>query len=717
MEERFPVERLNPVAMAEGNAKKPVYQMHKWWARRLGSVFRTITLAALCDDAISAEDIWRRFREGADLGGKVVLDPFMGGGTPVVEALRLGCRVIGLDISPVAWFVTKKEVELVDLAVLDEAFRRLGDTVGRRIRSYYGTTCPRGHRAEAMYYFWVKVSECGNCGARVRLFPNYVVSRRERLHVSVCPECLQMISTPRHSPETRCGDCGRVFDPGSGVSARGAFRCHACGHEERVLDAVARRGSALELELHGLEGYCVGCGRFFKRVDEEDLALLERARREFARRREALLIPRQAIPTHGRSDPRPVNHGYTHFWQLFNERQLVCLSALLEGILAVRDRDVRELLLLAFSDCLDTNNMFCKYEADWHKVSVFFGLHAYHPIERPTENNVWGTEYGRGSFVKCFQKVRRGKEYCRRPYERLSAPGGRRVSRFTGGEQIAGRPVGRYASLRKHDRAVLLKCKTSERLEFVPDRSVDAVITDPPYLDNVQYSELADFFYVWLRLGLKDQYRCFAPELSSRSREIVKNEKLGKTTASYGRGMLRVFKECSRVLKEDGSLVFTFHHARPWAWELLVKVLLGSGFWVESSPVVRSEGKSGFHSSEGNIRYDCVLMCRKGRRRRKARWITLRERALGDAARAVERIARSGLRISEADLLSIVMGKVAEHYTKAGGNVVHQGAPYQLSEALAEIEGRATTISAELRNLRPRKDRETPAEQLALSID
>ncbi|NIN11995.1 MAG: hypothetical protein GTN78_17745, partial [Gemmatimonadales bacterium] len=101
----------------------------------------------------------------------------------------------------------------------------------------------------------------------------------------------------------------------------------------------------------------------------------------------------------------------------------------------------------------------------------------------------------------------------------------------------------------------------------------------------MQYSELADFFYVWLRLGLKDQYRCFAPELSSRSREIVKNEKLGKTTASYGRGMLRVFKECSRVLKEDGSLVFTFHHARPWAWELLVKVLLGSGFWVESSPV------------------------------------------------------------------------------------------------------------------------------------
>ncbi len=159
-----------------------------------------------------------------------------------------------------------------------------------------------------------------------------------------------------------------------------------------------RAGRALHAELHALEGYCRTCGRFFKRVDEEDLRLWEQARSEFERRREELLFPRQAIPTEGRSDPRPVNHGYTHFWHMFNERQLLCLSILLEAILGIPDRNVRELMLLAFSGALDANNMFCKYETAWHKVSVFFGLHAYHPIERPTENNVWGTEFGRSTL-------------------------------------------------------------------------------------------------------------------------------------------------------------------------------------------------------------------------------------------------------------------------------------------------------------------------------
>jgi len=78
---------------------------------------------------------------------------------------------------------------------------------------------------------------------------------------------------------------------------------------------------------------------------------------------------------------------------------------ILEEILKIPDTNIRELMLIAFSDCLDANSMFCKYEIQWHKISLFFGLHAYHPIERPTENNIWGTEYGRGTFIKCFEKV------------------------------------------------------------------------------------------------------------------------------------------------------------------------------------------------------------------------------------------------------------------------------------------------------------------------
>lgn len=449
IEKNLPIAKLNPLAMSEGNAKKPVYRMHKWWARRLGSVFRMVTLATFSSEEETDASIWHKFCEGADLEGNVVLDPFMGGGTTIVEALRLGCRVVGMDINPVAWFVTKKEIEPVDLDALDEAFRHLERTAGEHIKSYYTTSCPKGHDAEVMYYFWVKVAHCTSCGAQVRLFHNYELSRRPTGNVCFCPGCLQIIKTPGYDLSTTCHECGKVFDPRSGVSARGTFQCPVCGQKQRLLDAVAQKSAALDVELHALEGYCEACGRFFKRVDEGDLVSFERAKAMFERCKKGLLFPRESIPTEGRSDPRPVNHGYSYFWQMFNERQLLCLSILLEQILKTEDQNVRELMLVAFSDCLDSNNMFCKYEIAWHKISLLFGLHAYHPIERPTENNVWGARYGRGTFAKCFAKVRRAKVYCQSPYERLSTATGKRYSKRTGSERIEGHLVDRFDELMK----------------------------------------------------------------------------------------------------------------------------------------------------------------------------------------------------------------------------------------------------------------------------
>ncbi len=574
----------------------------------------------------------------------------------------------------------------------------------------------------------------------MRLFPNYELSRRNHGNVCCCPHCLQIIETVGHDPNTTCPKCGTVFDPRKGVSGRGEFRCPECGERQRLLDAVVRKGAALALELHALEAYCEACGRFFKRVDTGDLERWERAKAEFERCKENLLFPRQAIPIEGRSDPRPVNHGYTHFWQMFNERQLLCLSILLEQILRIPDQNIRELMLIAFSDCLDANNMFCKYEIEWHKISLFFGLHAYHPIERPAENNVWGTVFGRGTFAKCFEKVRRAKVYCQRPYERLLNLRGERYSQYTDGERIEGQLVSSFDELGHIDHGALLRCQSAEDLSFVPDNSVDAIITDPPYFDNVQYSELADFFYVWLRLALKDTYPWFQPELSSRPNEIVKNDRLGKTTDFFNEGLRRVFIACHRVLKDDGLLVFTFHHNQLWAWEGIAELLLDAGFYVSATPVVRSEGKSGFHSSKGNIRYDCILVCRKrpsllaessfqhtvcqpsrlaevvpaqaefrtesgpgpdrpeSNRRSvgeflpngqelgsEPAWPALKRLILEDAVLWTRRTLQSGVPVNEVDVFTIVMGKTVEHYTKALVNGGH-GYEVTLPVALSEME-------------------------------
>jgi adenine-specific DNA methylase len=740
IEKNLPIEKLNPVAMSEGNARKPVYQMHKWWARRLSSVFRMITLSIFSREDESEVSIWRKFCDGADLQGKIVLDPFMGGGTTIVEALRLGCKVIGVDINPVAWFVTKKEVEPVDLDLLDAAFCDLEQTAGKRIKEYYRTSCPNEHMASVMYYFWVKIADCVKCGSKVRLFLNYELSRRDKINICLCPHCLQIIETVGYNHNTMCHECGLLplplgegrgegFDPRKGVSGRGVFHCPECGEEQKLLDAVSRKGTALDMELHALEGYCETCGRFFKRIDDNDLRLWEQARAEFERCKGNLLFPHQAIPTEGRSDPRPVNHGYTHFWQMFNERQLLCLSILLEEILKIPTQNVRELMLTAFSDCLDANNMFCKYETEWHKVSLFFGLHAYHPIERPTENNVWGTTFGRGTFVKCFEKVRRAKAYCQSPYERLLNPRGQRYSKRTGNERIEGRLVSNFDELMRTDHAALLRCQSAENLSFILDKSVDAVITDPPYFDNVQYSELADFFYVWLRLALEDTYPWFKPELSSRPNEIVKNDKLRKTTDFFIEGLRRVFVECHRVLKDDGLLVFTFHHNKTWAWEGIAQLLLDAGFYVSATPIVRSEGKSGFHSSKGNIRYDCVLVCRKmpdspltltlslkgGGIIAECNWSSLKDSILKDAVLWARRTLESGMPINEVDVFTIVMGKTIEHYTKAVANGKHDKEVATLSEALKEMANFVVHVGANARIEFP-KTYATRAEQLTFFL-
>lgn len=711
----LPIEQLNSIALAEGNCKKPVYQMHKWWARRLGSVFRMITLATFTP-ARELETLWQKFCNNTNLQGKIILDPFMGGGTTIVEALRLGCKVIGVDINPVAWFITKKEIEPVDISALESAFRHLEQTVGRFIKRYYRTYCPKGHEAEVMYYFWVKTAECRRCGEKVRLFPNYELSKRNHSYTCVCPNCLQIITVPQYSPSVHCHECGTMFDPQKGTAGRGFFQCPACGERQRILDAVQRKGMRLDVELHGLEGTCSICGRFFKRVDEIDIALWQEAKAEFERRKDSLLFPRQVIPTQGRSDPRPVNHGYTHFWHMFNERQLLCLSMLLEAILKLPDPNIREFMLIVFSDTLDANNMFCKYESEWHKISVFFGLHAYHPIERPTENNVWGTAYGRGTFVKCYEKLLKAKRYCQRPFERLPSFKGRRFKKVYDSEKIEGHLVRSFEELLCVEQAALLRCQSAEDLSFLPDRSVDAVITDPPYFDNLQYSELADFFYVWLRLGLKDNYAWFQPEYSSHQRELVQNEKLGKTVDFFREGIKRVFTECYRVLKEDGLMILTFHHTKTWAWEALANALLQSGFYITKSHIVRSEGKSGFHSSEGNIRYDAVLVCRKQPAPNvRWDWHTLQDIILDETAECLERTIRPGMVVSAIDVFTIIMAKTIEYGTKLAGEIQTNNGQLTLIEILGQMATFVDKVRERVKRLSARKANEQTA-QLKLAL-
>jgi adenine-specific DNA methylase len=273
-----------------------------------------------------------------------------------------------------------------------------------------------------------------------------------------------------------------------------------------------------------------------------------------------------------------------------------------------------------------------------------------------------------------------------------------------------------FADLQNIEKKALLTAGNSENLSFLPSQSVDAVITDPPYFDNVMYSELADFFYVCLRLGLKEQYEYFQPELSCRPEEIVQNEKSGKDVNFFAKGLTNVFKECHRVLKDDGLMLFTFHHNKLWAWENLTNVLLDSDFYVSSAPIVRSEGKSGYHSQIGNVKYDACLVCRKRQStyRKVCHWDMLKNHIRQRTIHWVNRIIETEMDLNEVDILVIVMGKFLESFTYYYPNITDDSKTLDIHPAVHEMPSIINELACEVTNMKNRHQGRRKPVQLTL---
>jgi hypothetical protein len=292
----------------------------------------------------------------------------------------------------------------------------------------------------------------------------------------------------------------------------------------------------------------------------------------------------------------------------------LCLSALAEAISRIKNDNARELLALAFSDSLAANNMFCYYAFDYGKLTPLFGLHAYAKVSRPVENNVWGTEMGRGSFSKCYYKMLEGKRYAASPYEYIYDENGQ-TDRVVTGESISCTVYRRALPITPTQTSdALILNRSSEDLRPIAANTVDLILSDPPYYDNLAYSELSDFFHVWLKLLKLKAYPGNEQKRTPLKEALYVSNGRAETNgdhAIFSKGLASAFNECFRVLKNDGMLIFTFHHNDPRAWAALAEAVLGAGFQVTNTFPVRSEGQSQFHSDEGNLKWDEVLVCRK----------------------------------------------------------------------------------------------------------
>ena len=136
IEETFPIREISELAIPERSSYKPIYQISKWFARRASSTFRAILLGSILP---SSADLMKNFYNEHNFSDFTVIDPFMGGGTTIIEGLRLGLNCIGVDINPVAWFITKTEAELVDLGELEKWIMDCEDKIKAQIKKWYLT--------------------------------------------------------------------------------------------------------------------------------------------------------------------------------------------------------------------------------------------------------------------------------------------------------------------------------------------------------------------------------------------------------------------------------------------------------------------------------------------------------------------------------------------------------------------------------------------------
>jgi putative DNA methylase len=504
--------------------------------------------------------------------------------------------------------------------------------------------------------------------------------------------------------EVTCPETGVSFktgNEGGTVPGRSRFACGACGAGADIRAAIAETGKNGPVAMYAIQGYCPEChkegqaynGRFFSPV--KDAQLCNAATQEWENRKNADLAgrwPTSEVPfgfmtAMANGDIRKA-HGFTHWWKMFNPRQLLVHTTLLKTISAAYNQDAAEFVLGAFQQYLRNQCMFTIWNATADKMEPMFSNNNYHPKSTMVENCVFA-DLGRGNWASQYGNMRSALDWRDSPSEVVHNE--RLIEGFP---SLSGVVSGKSEKVFCGDAVtsdVTLSCGSSTELTSLADGSYDMVITDPPFGGLLHYSELADFFYVWLRLALKDKYpEYFTAEYTPKTLEAVANKaRQDDPDAFYQRLLTECWREAYRILKPGGLLAFTFHHSEDAPWVAVLESLFEAGFYLQATYPIRSDetkGEGQFGSKQ--IEYDIIHVCRKrSGEPQPISWARLRRQILSDVRdlqKLLEHHSREGL--PEADLQVIRRGKALEYFSRHYGQVFKEfGSPMQVIEALVGV--------------------------------
>ncbi len=653
IEVNFPLREVSEQSVREKNIRHGhISTMHIWWARRPLAASRATALAALLpDDPAKREEYLQLIRDIApwevvskdtpqnrtllerarklilEANGEKppkVLDCFAGGGAIPLEAMRLGCETYVLDYNPVAVLIERAVIEypqkfgkrhkVKDTAggslgmegertinPLIEEVKRWGNWVLEEAREELEQFYPRDKDGSIpVGYIWARTLPCQNpeCGAEIPLMRHMWLANKDKKKVA-----LRMVpDTRRKRVEFEIVEGEKIdFDADEGTVSRAHVRCPTCGStiDDEGTRRLFREGKSGQRIAVVVLGRSDRTGKAYRLPNNLDLNACRAAERCLETKRHALKTAWGIDPVPDEPIKRvPITFGIINVWvygmecwgDLFNPRQKLALITFADkvrqaykemlgaGLDAELAKAVTTYLAFGVDELARFTSVLNPWKVDAEAVVHVFGRQALPMMWDYFENVPVGTHGG--------------------TWEYRSA-------------ELAG--VLENLSICDSRPTVLQGTATS--LPW-PDEFFDAVLTDPPYYDNVPYSYISDFFYVWLKRTLAEIHsELFSTPLTPKSDEIVAYLNGGDASDAKKRFetlLTRAFGEIQRTLKPGGIAVVVFAYPKTEAWEAVINGLLRAGMYMTSSWPLHTEQQARLRAQESAALASSVYMvCRK----------------------------------------------------------------------------------------------------------
>lgn len=683
IEEDFPVEALGVESRRERGASSalpPLYFLHVWWARRpltisraavLGSLLPadtdptwflrilgiqgdpTKTFARIQAARLTGEDLGtnpygyprafsvpvsperitaarERFKVQWGTEDVMVFDPMAGGGSIPFEGLRFGLSVLANDLNPVAHVIEQATLtypKRYGLRIVDTIrtyARTLQTAVADRTTGIFATSPDE----RVWGHLWAHTAICPSCSLEVPLSPNWWLENTAKQRIAVAwtqgddnrlrPHVVDLATTS--------------MDPEQGTVKKGSGVCPGCHNvfDGEEIKRQAQTGG-LGVQLYALALKVKG-GLEFRVPTPEDEAAVRKAESLLARK-----LPEWEakgwVPTEevypGFNTDQIRNYGVYQWKDMFPPRQLLSLLTYLEAFQEVKQevlanhsldeaRAILTYLGFAFDKLCDYNSRMTRWHASRTVIAGTFDRHDY-------------------AFKWSFAEMN------------LTAPGlgfDWAVDQVIDAYEGLCKLMGHQGNLQWFEQTIpdpTIRLGSATDLYDVANESIHAVVVDPPYYDNVMYSEMADFFYVWQRRTIGDLYvEAFGDEFTPKDQEAIANRSRFSGKKKDAENMAKLYyqtkiqeslSEMHRVLRADGVLTVMFTHKRADAWDSLATALLNAGFEITASWPVHTESEHSLQIAKKNSAESTImLVCRKREASRGGWWDDLlplvRERVL-----------------------------------------------------------------------------------------